>query len=113
MLANDFVWSVAFDAFGACIPAYDDAVGIEHKEGVICNARHQQAELALAVADGLLRGTAFGDIARYLRKPFEFPCFVADCVHDDHRPEPTAVLAHTPALAFVASLASRYFKNAG
>src|SRR5690242_14213556 len=101
MLADDFVGSVAFDPFRPGIPAYDDAVGVEHVERVIGNARDEQTELTFAVADGLLRGAAFGNVARYLCKAFKFPRLVVDRVNDDHRPEPAAVLAHTPAFAFV------------
>ena len=57
--ADDFLGGVAFDAFGAGVPAFHDAVRIEHDQRVIDDAGHQRAQLLLAGAQplgGLLLG---------------------------------------------------------
>ena len=46
-LTDDFVSAIALDALCAGIPAAHDPVGVEHVEGVVGDARHQEPELAL------------------------------------------------------------------
>src|SRR6185312_9200649 len=103
--ADDLLGEVALDALRTGIPADDDAVRVEHEERVVGHARHEQAELALALAHGLLRHAALGDVARHLGEAFEHAVLVPDRVDDDRGPEAAAILAHPPAFGLIAPLA--------
>ena len=48
VLADDVGGFIALDAPGARIPVADDAVGVEHVDGVVNDPFHQQPEFALA-----------------------------------------------------------------
>ena len=47
MLANDFVWGVALDALRSRIPVNNSPDRIEHEDGVVGDAFHQDAKTAL------------------------------------------------------------------
>src|ERR1700676_1197333 len=55
--AYHFLRLIALDAFGAGIPVGDDAVGIEHANGVIDDSFHQQAKSALTFEKPALGST--------------------------------------------------------
>src|SRR5665213_4462719 len=57
--ADNFVCLVSLDAFGAGIPVNDDAVGIEHVDGVVDDSLDQQAKLALAFEQTALATSLF------------------------------------------------------
>src|SRR3984957_12731557 len=46
--ADDFIRVVSLDALGAGVPVADDAIGVEHIDGVVDDPLDQQAEPALA-----------------------------------------------------------------
>ena len=63
MLPDDFVGSVALDALRAGVPIDDDATGIDHIDGVIGHALHQNAKLPLAFQQRVLRRFTLRDVA--------------------------------------------------
>ena len=81
------------------IPVGDVAVGVEHVDGVVGDALHQQPELLLALPERLLGGLAFGQVARDLGKADQLAGRLADRIDDDVGPEARAVLADAPAFA--------------
>ena len=111
--ADDLLGLIALDALRPEIPADDVAFGIEHVDGVIGNALHQQPELLLASPERLFGGSALGEVARNLGKAEQRSRGIADRVDDDIGPEPGAVLADAPALAFELALAGGGGQRAG
>src|SRR5262249_10883737 len=112
MVADDLFGRVALDAMRAGVPADDDAVGVQHVEGVVGHPRHQQAELALALAQRVLRGAALGDVAGNLGEALELAGRSADCAPPHRSREAAAVLAHAPAFGLVAPLAGGGLEDA-
>ena len=82
MLTDDLICLIAFDAFRTGVPTDDDAVGIEHVEGVVRNTRHQKSELALTVSESVLSGSALGDVAGDLGEALQLSLLVADRIYD-------------------------------
>jgi hypothetical protein len=107
VLADDLAARIALDALRAGVPAGDDALGIEHVDGVVGHAFDQQAEALLALAQRLLVQPAVGEIARDLRETEQLAGLVAQRGDGDARPEARAVLAHAPALVLEAALGGR------
>src|SRR5262249_51741298 len=105
MLADDFFGRIALDALRASVPTDDDAVRIQHEQRVVDHALDEHPELALALAQRLLRRAPLGNVAGDFGEALERACFVADCVDHHRSPEAAAVLAHAPPLGIVASLA--------
>jgi hypothetical protein len=66
MAANDLIGGIALDARGAGVPIGNDAAGIDHENGVVGDALHQQAEPALALDERLPRFVPLGDVTRDL-----------------------------------------------
>ncbi len=52
MLAHDLVRAVALDAFRAGVPTDDMPLGIEHDDGIVLDAVHQQAETVVGAQHG-------------------------------------------------------------
>ena len=113
MLADDFRRAVALDALGAGIPVGDDALGAEHVDGIVGDALNQQAKLLLALAQGIFRGAALGQVARHLGKAGQRARRIADGINDDMSPETGAILADPPAFCFELAFARRRFQGAG
>src|SRR5581483_7683372 len=63
----------AFDAFGAGVPAGDAAVGREHVDGVVLDARDQQPETLFALPQFLLRQLARRDVGGDAAQRIDFP----------------------------------------
>jgi hypothetical protein len=87
-----------------CAPAFH-AVGVEHEQRVVGEVLDQQPELPLALAQRLLRGAPFGDVAGHLGETLELAVGVSDRVDHHVGPEAAAVLAQPPAFGLVAALA--------
>ncbi len=96
--ADDLGGGIALGALGAGVPARHPSLGVEPVDGVVGDALHQQPELLLALAQGLVGPPAFGDVAGDLGEADQPPLLVADGVDDHVGPEPNAVLADPPAL---------------
>src|SRR5690606_6469223 len=97
--ADDLLGGVALDALRARVPVGDDAVGVEHEEGVIGDALDEEAELALAGLENLLRLPFVGDVVHHLGEPGQLARLVADRLDDHMGVEARAVLAYAPGLA--------------
>jgi hypothetical protein len=50
MLSDNLVAFVALDALGADVPCHHIPVGVEHKNGIVADAFHQQPEALLALS---------------------------------------------------------------
>ena len=72
MLADDFGRRISFDAFCAEVPATHNAFWVEHVNGVVGHALHQQTELLLAFLEGLLGFLSLGQVSRDLGKADNF-----------------------------------------
>ena len=105
VLAQNLFGGVALDRLGARIPARYPASGVEHENGVLLHALHQQAKPLLAFVQRQLRATALGYITRHLGEPDHRAVRVAQRRDDHVGPEAGAVLAHPPTLVFHAALA--------
>ncbi len=66
MLADGLVREVALDPLRAQVPVAHAAVAVEHVDGVVGDALHQQPELFLAFLEDLLGGLALGQVPRDL-----------------------------------------------
>src|ERR1700674_5343447 len=60
--ADDLVRLISLDAFGTCVPVGNDAVEIEHVDGVVDDPLHQQAESELALEQAAPPATGFFDL---------------------------------------------------
>lgn len=78
---------------------------VEHVDGVIGDALHQQAELLLALLEGFLGHLAIGQVAGDLGETKQGAALAVDDRIDHHMgPEQRTVLAHPPTLTFKAPL---------
>src|SRR5205085_8835056 len=111
MLSHNFLGGVALDALRPGVPVGDDAVEVQHVEGIVRHAFDQKPELALAFAQRLLRGLPLGDVASDLGKSQEIAALASDRVDDYRCPEAASVLADPPALGFEAALARGNFEH--
>ncbi len=102
MRADDLFGRVSLDALRAGVPAGHIALRVQHVDGVVGDALDQQTELLLAATQRLFRRLALRQIARDFRVADDGALGRADRVDHHVRPEPCAVLAHAPPLAFEA-----------
>src|SRR3954447_17960139 len=98
MLADDLVRPIALHPLGAGVPVCDDAARIEHVDGVVDDAFHEEPEAALALPQRLLRRHPFGDVAGDLGEADEASLPIADRLEEGVRPEAAAALSDPPAL---------------
>ena len=106
VLADDLLRRPALDPPRARVPVGDLARGVEHEDGVVGHALHEQAEAPLALDEGLLRLPALGHVAGDLGEADHRAVAVAHGVEHGERPEAGAVLAHAPALGLGAAVAA-------
>ncbi len=115
--ADHLFRQVALDPLGAEVPVGDPPAVVEHVDGVVGNALHQQAELLLAAPQRLLGRAPFAEVVDQLGEAEQLALAVADGVDHHLRPEALAVAAHPPALGLEAALgirlAQRLLRNAG
>ena len=88
----------------------------DDREQIVEVMGHATGELAdafhlLRLAQPLLGGATFGEIARDLGKSDDLALRVPDCVDHHARPEPGAVLADAPAFRLVLAGARRRFER--
>src|ERR1700761_5331814 len=100
MAADDFLRPIALDALRAEVPIGDVALRIEHADGVVGDALHQEPELLLAELEPLFGQLAFGEVARDLGVANKAPGRGPDRIDHNRRPEPGAILADAPAFIF-------------
>ena len=100
MLPDDFLGKVAFGALRPGVPVHHAALQIQHIDGVVGHAFHQQAEALLLLALRAQHRLLFGAVARNLGVADQLAAVVAHRVNDDVRPEGAAVFAVAPALIF-------------
>lgn len=112
MLTDDFLGTVLLDAFRALIPTADIAVRVDHIEGVVGHALHQQPELFFLLPQTIFGRLALGEVARDLGKADEPAVRRTDRIDHHMSPEPAAVLADTPAFVLELAFAGRDFKRA-
>eukprot|EP01022_Parablepharisma_sp_SALTPOND_P021769 TRINITY_DN435_c2_g11_i1.p1 TRINITY_DN435_c2_g11~~TRINITY_DN435_c2_g11_i1.p1 ORF type:complete len:948 (-),score=370.43 TRINITY_DN435_c2_g11_i1:3556-6399(-) len=105
MLAHDLLLQVTLGALGAGVPVGHGAIGIEHVEGIVGDAFHQQPETVFGVAPRLFHAALLGTVAGDLGKADQLAVFLVDGVDHHVCPETAAVLADAPALAFEAAVA--------
>src|SRR5204863_5336919 len=112
VLAADLFRLVLLDAVCAGVPTDDAAVRIEHEDGVVLHAGHQQAKQLFALPQRLLVCPAPGEIARHFAEPAQLAARVAQ--RGDHRagPESRTVLADAPSLVLDAPLTCGDFELA-
>src|SRR5215208_5271249 len=68
VLSDDLLGLIALDALGAWIPGGDVPFGVEHEDGVVLDALHQEPEALLALPENLLYGPwRFSEIGRLHR----------------------------------------------
>src|SRR5271163_4888598 len=63
VLAHDLLCRISFEPFCPGIPCRDSSLGIEHEDGVIPRAFHQQAKSLFAVTQGHLSLFALCNVA--------------------------------------------------
>jgi hypothetical protein len=97
MLPNNFLATIALDAFSAAVPVCDHAFWTKHVNRAIGHTLHQQSKLFLTGAQGLGGQLALRQIPRDLGITNEIFVGVANGINDDIGPEPAAVLADPPA----------------
>src|SRR5665213_2539411 len=97
MPADDFLRKIALDTLRTEIPVGDVALGIEHVNGVVGDALHQEPELLFAEPQHPLGFFALGEIARDLGVTDDVAGRGPDRINDDAGPEPAAVFADAPA----------------
>ena len=102
--ADDLVGGVALQCLRAGVPAAHRAVHVEHEDGVVAHAVHQQPEALLAGAQFLLVALALGEVARDLDEAVELAAGPAHGRDDHVGPEARAVLAQAPAFVLEAAL---------
>jgi len=111
MLPDDFVGRIAFDARCARVPARDDAVEVQHVERVVGHAIDEEAELALAVPQRLLRRASLRDVPGDLGIADKITAIITNGINDNRGPEATAILSDAPAFGLVAAFARRGLQN--
>jgi len=105
--ADDLASLVALDRLRPGVPVGDQALRVEHVDGVVVHALHQEREALLALAKRGVHLAALGDIAGDLGETDDFAVIGIDRVDHHMGPEPRAVLAHAPAFGFETALAGR------
>ncbi len=101
MPADGFHRKITLDPLRPQVPVGDLTLRVEHVDGVIGDALHQQAKLLLALLEDFLGHLAVSQVAGDLGEAEQGAGLAVDDRIDHHmRPEQRAVLAHPPALAF-------------
>jgi hypothetical protein len=117
MMPDDLVLEVSLDPLRPGIPVGDMPLRVEHVDGVIGHALHEQPEALLAVLERLEGVTSLGQVPGDLRIADQFALFVADRVDDHMGPEAGAVLAQAPALVLELPMGGgdveRFLREAG
>lgn len=117
MPADDLLGAIALDPLGAEVPGRDPPLGVQHVDGVVDHAFHQQAEFLLALAQGLGRLFPLAQVAGDLGVADQLALGRPDRIDDHMGPEPAAVLANPPPLlletAFGRGLRQRPGRHAG
>src|SRR5438132_12462866 len=98
MLADDLRRRITLQPLRAGIPVHDDAAWIEHVEGAVLHGFDQEAELALAFVERVLRLSSLGNVAGDLGEADGATSRISDRLDDRGRPEPAAILADAPSL---------------
>src|SRR5437870_4336190 len=98
MAAEDLARLIALDAARAGIPARDEALRVQHVDGVVLHAIDEQAKALLGVAQLFFLSAPHAQVARDLREGEQLSLVVAQRGDDDVRPEARAVLPYPPAL---------------
>ncbi len=99
MQTDDLVGGVALDPLGAGVPAGHHPVGIQHDQRAVVDAFHEDAELPLALQQGLLGRLPLCDVAGGVDEADDGSPVVADDLQRGLRPEPAPVLTDPPAFA--------------
>src|SRR4051812_44339836 len=107
MFADNLVRPVALDSLSPGIPVRDDSAGVEHVDGVIGDALHQQLELLLTAPQRLLGGHLLGEIARDFRVSNNLARILADRINHHMSPKARSVLADSPTSGLERSIARR------
>ena len=100
MTPDDLIGRVPLDPLGADVPRRDVAVGVEHEDGVVRHAFHQEAESFFAAAQLFFVILALRQVAGDLGEADELAICISDRCNDDVCPEQRAVLPDAPALVF-------------
>src|SRR6185312_9477751 len=107
MVPNNLVGRVAFDARCPGVPARDDAIEVQHVERVVGHAVDEEAELALAVPQRLVRRAPLCDIPGDLGIADEIAVIIVNGIDDNRGPEAAAIFSAAPAFGLVAAFARR------
>jgi len=103
MLADNLFRHIAFGALCASIPVHHVAVMIEHIDGIIGNALHQQAEAHLLLPLLALLLLLLSAVAGNTGVSHQQTGVIAYRIDRLMRPESTAIFAIAPAFAFMVS----------
>ena len=103
MLADNFFRHIAFGPLCAGVPVHYVSVLIEHVDGVIGDALHQQAKAHLLLPLFALLLLLPGAVAADRSKPNQLSGLVADRIDDHVCPEAAAIFTTAPAFVFVTS----------
>ncbi len=110
MPAQDFAALVTGDPARAAVPAGDDAHRIEHVDGIVLHAFHEQAEALFALAQDFFVLPALGQVAGDLGEGQEPAIVVLEGGNHHVGPEAGTVLAHAPAFVFEAACFGRHIE---
>ena len=104
VLTDNLAGQVAFHTLCAGIPIGDDAIRVQHINRVVGHALHEQAEAALALEQGFLRGFPFGHVTGDFHEADRLASIVTNDVEDRVGPKPGAAFADAPAFRFVTTV---------
>src|SRR5581483_6109729 len=105
MPADDLVRRIALDSLCARVPARNVPIAVQHVDGVVGDALHEQAKLLLTFTQSGLGFTTLGEVSRDLDETDQPACAVPDRINDDISPEFRTVLSDVPTLIFELTLA--------
>jgi hypothetical protein len=88
VLPDDLLGPVALDPFGPRVPGGDVALRVEHEDGVIEDAFHQEPEPLLAPTKGLLGPLPLRQISGDFREAHQIAPLAPQRRDDDVGPEP-------------------------
>ena len=103
VLADNLFGDITFSALRPGVPVYDQPVVIQHINGVVGHALHQQAETRLLFTLFALLRLLFGAVARNLGEADQLAVGVANGIDNHMRPECAAIFTVAPAFGFEAA----------
>src|SRR5688500_3385987 len=104
MLTDNLMRFVTLKAPSTLVPTGNVAAFVEHENGVIFNAFHEQPEFLLLFEPRIFRGFTLGEIAGDFSKAYVRAVVIAKRGDNDVRPKSGSVFSYPEALFFIAPI---------